>query len=202
MKKVVSKNIIDLCYYIFNILFGIFIGIVVLSFVFFIYDLITPGYYYRGFYLLAKQFGLEFFTIFGSTYGGYVMFTSFQIDDLASVLAFFHSLIYSLAAMFVLYQLITIFKISQRVSPFNKTSFSAIRKIGYTIILTPLVIILIESIMVMTSLLKTNFNFRYVYLIFSPTFILKIFFNWFYYAAIGLFFLFIGEVFNKGYHLK
>ncbi|MEW6195362.1 MAG: DUF2975 domain-containing protein [Bacteroidota bacterium] len=202
MKKVFSKNIVSLCYYIFSILFGIFIGITILSIVLLAYDLLTPGFYFRGFYMLTKRLGIDFFTIIGSSFGGFGIFTSFTKDYIVSLLAFLYSSIFSLTVLYILYQLISIFKKSNQGFPFTLVIVKSIKRIGIAIICAPIVLIFLEALLVLNTIIKSKFYYGYIDYFLSPHIILRLFFEWLYYGIIGLFFLFMAEVFRRGLELQ
>ena len=195
MKNFKKRNIFILTYSFFNVLFGVFIGIIGLSVFLFVYDLFVPGHYYIGFYFLLSKLGISIPSLIISRIGVTIFTTSankLEID----LFSFFYIFIFCCAVLYSLAQIKFIIKSAIEDTPFMAKVCKSVKKIGLVIILTPLTLFLIEGFFLFVLLNVSIANKD------LPFFLFKAFINWFYYGVVGVFFLAIGKVFESGSQLK
>jgi hypothetical protein len=195
MKSISKRNIFILTYSFFNILFGIFIGIMGLSVVLFIYDLFIPGHLYSGFYSLLSILGISIPSLINSRIGVTMFTTSVNYLEILYFI-FFYTFIFCAAVLYSLIKIKFIIKSALVDTPFRADVCKSVKKIGLVIILTPLTLILVESFLlfVLLDVRIANKDLSF--------FLFKAFINWFYYGVVGVLFLAIGNVFETGSQLK
>ncbi len=202
MKTNNSKRILLLSLSFFNIMFGIFIGIAGLSIFFLVYDLASPGYYYRGFFMILSRLGIQLTSPIHDYYGDYGIFASFTSKYVTTFLAFFYSSIFLTAILYVLNQIRSILKISYSDTPFTMKASMSLKKIGTVILFVPMFFLILWFALYINMVSKSNFGPSFWNHWSWAIFFLKIALYCLYYAILGIFFFALGEVFNRGHQLK
>jgi hypothetical protein len=195
MKSINKRNIFILTYSFFNILFGIFIGIMGLSVVLFIYDLFSPRHLFSGFYSLLSKLGISIPLLIPSRIGVTMFATSANYFEIR-FFAFFYTFIFFSAVLYSLIKIKFIIKSALVDTPFRSDVCKSVQKIGIILVLTPLILFLVEGFLLFVLLEVRIANKDLSFFLF------KAFINWFYYGVVGVFFLAIGNVFESGSQLK
>ncbi len=202
METINSKKLLRLSLSFFNILLGVFIGIVILFIVFSVFDLLNAHGHDRGFYLLLSRLSIDIPSPTHDYYGKVAIFNALADKYLTKIFRFLYSGIYLTGILYVLFKIIKILKLSCGETPFTESASSELKKIGIAIIFVPIMALVIWIFLFLN--LTGGFKYRFYYgeNWSLSVFALQVFMYWFYYAIIGIFFFALGEVFSRGLQLK
>jgi hypothetical protein len=202
MKTDYDKYILKTATVLFNILYGIFIGQGILLILFYVYDLLTPGYFLRGYYFVMWKLGLDITLPFISSLGQFNLFTSFSHEYTVSTLAFSYAFTYCAACLYSLKQVRSILKLACEDVPFKLVASRSIKNIGLAIIITPTILLLMGLMLFNNTISKSTMLYTYWTVNHLLSILLRVFFQWLYYAIIGAFFLVMGVAYKRGFKLQ
>jgi len=200
MKNNESKNFFFLSYSILNICWGIFLTVVIIYPIFTFWTLLKYNWINAQLVYLLERFGV-FLPSFYTTKGLDIYLWGFSNYWLLGKTV--HFLRFELLCGAIFY-IITIFKSVMKNSlvgePFKNENIMNIKKIGWIIIVIPLIILVIDTLYVLFIPLFHEFIFTK-----DSNLLLRIIsaiVHWLYYCGVGFILIGISEVFKAGTLLK